>query len=138
VPQRQAGRGERVDAAVVEDAGLACAGVAAFGIGPAIAAFDADDHADRHLIVATRLPAGKPAVLVVVSERHTEEIAPWSLVHPLLMAPQSAGMGSEMAARPAPILPRSRAKIGGCGGTRHRQHCRRDKQPSRHGVEPRQ
>src|SRR5215831_14413096 len=94
---------QRPDLAVIGDADLAGAVVAALGIGPGIVALDADHKAAGKLVVAAGLRAAKPAVQRVFAERLAVKRAAGRAHDPVLrLRPQTAGMAADVAAAPAP------------------------------------
>src|SRR5215471_4686806 len=99
-----AGHGrQRADLAVIGNADLARAVVAAFGVRPGTVALDADHEAAGKLIVATGLGADDEAMLIVLAERLAEKIAAGGAHDPVfLRGPQTARVAAEEAARPAP------------------------------------
>src|SRR6266540_899300 len=96
-------RRQRPDLAVIGNADLARAVVAALGIRPGIVALEPDHKAARELIVATALHAAKPAMLLMSAERLAEKRATGRAHNPvLLLRPQAARMTADVAAGPAP------------------------------------
>src|SRR5262249_15424669 len=94
---------QRPDLAVIGDADLAGAVVAALGIGPGIVALDADHKAAGKLVVAAGLRAAKPAVQRVFAERLAVKRAAGRAHDPVLrLRPQTARMAADVAAAPAP------------------------------------
>src|SRR5262249_54942259 len=94
---------QRADLAVIGNADLARAVVAALGVRPGIVALDADHEAAGKLIVATGLGAADEAMLIVLAERLAEKIATGRAHDPVLLrGPQAARMAAQEAARPAP------------------------------------
>src|SRR5262249_6905318 len=94
---------QRPDLAVIGNADLARAVVAALGIGPGIVALNADHKAAGKLIVATDLGAADEAMLIVFAERLAVKGAAGGAHDPVLLRrPQAARMAAEEAARPAP------------------------------------
>src|SRR5215471_2202746 len=99
-----AGHGrQRADLAVIGNADLARAVVAALGVRPGTVALDADHEAAGKLIVATDLGAADEAMLIVLAERLAKKIAAGGAHDPVLLrGPQAARVAAEEAARPAP------------------------------------
>src|SRR5262245_24868487 len=94
---------QRADLAVIGNADLARAVVAAFGVRPGVVALDADHEAAGKLIVATGLGAADEAMLIVLPERLAKKIAAGRAHDPVfLRGPQTARMAAEVAAAPAP------------------------------------
>src|SRR6266700_6637283 len=94
---------QRPDLAVIGNADLARAVVAALGIRPGIVALNADHEAAGKLIVATGLRTADPAMLIVLAERLAKKIAAGRAHDPVfLRGPQTARMAAEVAAAPAP------------------------------------
>src|SRR5262249_14549872 len=94
---------QRPDLAVIGNADLARAVVAAFGVRPGVVALDADHEAAGKLIVATGLGAADEAMLIVLAERLAEKIAAGRAHNPVLLrGPQAARMAADVAAAPAP------------------------------------
>src|SRR5262249_46977000 len=94
---------QRADLAVIGNADLARAVMAAFGIRPGIVALDADYEAAAKLIVATGLGAANQAMLIVLAERLAEKIAAGRAHDPVfLRGPQTPRMAAKVAAAPAP------------------------------------
>src|SRR6516162_2581790 len=94
---------QRADLAVIGNADLARAVVAALGVCPGIVALNADHKAAGKLIVTTGLGAANPAMLIVLAERLAEKIAAGRAHDPVfLRGPQTARMAAEIAAAPAP------------------------------------
>src|SRR5262249_6503515 len=84
---------QRADLAVIGNADLARAVVAALGVRPGIVALDADHEAAGKLIVATGLGAADEAMLIVLAERLAEKIATGRAHDPVLLrGPQAARM----------------------------------------------
>src|SRR6516162_2343472 len=94
---------QRPDLAVIGNADLARAVVAALGIRPGIVALNADHKAAGELIVATDLGAADEAMLIVFAERLAVKGAAGGAHDPVLLrGPQTARVAAEEAARPAP------------------------------------
>jgi len=94
---------QRLDLAVIGNAELARAVMAALGIGPGLVALDADHKAASKLIIATGLHAANPAIRIMSAERLAEKIAAGRPDNPLLLlGPQAARMAAHVAAGPAP------------------------------------
>src|SRR6266542_3604741 len=94
---------QRPDLAVIGNADLARAVVAALGIRPGMVALNADYKAAGKLIVATGLPPADEAMLIVLAERLAVKSAAGGAHDPVLLrGPQAARMAAEEAARPAP------------------------------------
>src|SRR5262249_39967108 len=90
---------QRADLAVIGNADLARAVVAAFGGRPGIVALDADHEAAGKLIVATGLGAADEAMLIVLAERLAEEIAAGRAHDPVfLRGRKPAPMAAQKAA----------------------------------------
>src|SRR5262245_30094000 len=118
---------QRADLAVIGNADLARAVVAAFGVRPGIVALDADHEAAGKVIVATGLGAANPAMLIVLAERLAEKIAAGRAHDPVfLRGPQTARMAAEVAAAPAPNRDDRRRLIDGKAhvGRARRSHQR--------------
>src|SRR5215467_711199 len=102
-------RCQRSHPAVVGDAGLERAVMAAHGVRRGNVALDADHEAAGKLVVAARLSAGQPAARRVSAERAAEEQIAGRADDPFRrIAAQPAGMAADVAAGPAPGRHRGR------------------------------
>src|SRR5215470_1853328 len=123
---------QRADLAVIGNADLARAVVAAFGIRPGIVALDADHEAAGELIVATGLGAADEAMLIVLAERLAKKIAAGRAHDPVLLrGPQTARMAAEIAAAPAPNRDDRRRRL--IDGKAHVGRARRARQRNQRG-----
>ena len=77
-------RGERLDVAVIEDAELECAGMAALGVSPPVVPRYANHDAAGKLIVATGLNASDPIIEIMSAERLAVKVAAGSARDPFL------------------------------------------------------
>src|SRR6266403_4153339 len=94
---------ERFDFAVIGNADLARAILAALGVRPGIVALDADEEAAGKLIVAAGLRAAEPAVRLVSAERLAEKGAARRAHNPVFLPrPQAARMAADIAVGPTP------------------------------------
>src|SRR5262249_53407827 len=122
---------QRADLAVVGNADLARAVVAAFGVRPGVVALDADHEAAGKLIVATGLGATDEAMLIVLAERLAEKIAAGRAHDPVfLRGRKPARMAAQKAARPAPNRDDRRRLVD---GKAHVGRARRARQRNQRG-----
>src|SRR4029450_5041076 len=89
-------RRQRLDLAVIGNADLARAVVAALCVRPGIVALEPDHKGASELIVATALHAAKPAMRLMSAERLAEKRAAGRAHNPrLLLRPQAARRTAE-------------------------------------------